>query len=181
LLPYTTLQHIEIVFQGTYWNSFDAALRMLNPVFREFREAGVGIRLLHWAKNEYVELIDISQVFDDPVDADFAEYYDFTSRQNVFTDERERDLFDTFLVIKASDHATDGAHEKMMRMYSPLEARTGAIRVWLFEHYEMYKFLARNGESFAAIEDMLRDVQNMSPKEREMKRRFFSMVLDHYS
>jgi hypothetical protein len=178
-LKYDSLQHIRVTLPPL-GNRFDIVARILNPVVRELRAAGLKVAFEQHSYEENDQVLDLSAIFDAPSDGDYAEYYQTTQRKSVFTDEPERNMFDTWKIIDAGAHAVSGTGNGMVDAYTPETAKVGFMRVWMCEHYEIHKFMKRDRKRFRVVQEMVEEFRSLTIEERELRRRVYPNIMDHF-
>lgn len=178
LSRYPTLKHVHFEVTNRY-GRFDALARMLNPIVRELRDIGKKVTLAQQHFTDHVEYSDLSSIFDDPTDKDYAEYYQITQRDSVFKDDPNRDIFDTWEVIDVGHHACQDMGENIVNAFMPTDSNIGFMRVWLAEHHEMCKFMARDFEIYKTVDALVMEYKQLSAEERSLRRRFYPRILAH--
>lgn len=176
LKQYDTLQQIQVTI-ADLGSRFDCMTRLLNPAIHELKDAGIKVafKVSNWNN----ERLDLSSIFDAPSDEDFAEYYQVSQRNSVFRNDRYRDTFDTWQVIDSGRHNSSTFGDGMTNKYSPADGKLGFMRVWLFEHHEMHKFLSREYELYKVVDEMAQGIKHLSDDERALRRRFYPRLLEH--
>jgi hypothetical protein len=178
LLRYETLQHIRFIIPQL-GDRFDTAARILNPIVRELRATGVKVTFEYKYRVETDLDLNESRIFDEPSDDDFAEYYQVTQRRSVFVDNPERDLFETWKIIDSGKHQSSAASE-MPDAFLAESGKFGFMRVWLHEHYEMHKLHKRDRELLRTVEKMVEEFRLLPSEERDMRRRLYSKIMEHF-
>jgi hypothetical protein len=161
------------------YGRFDALARLLNPIVRELRDVGKKVTFAQGQISDQVEYLNLSHIFDDPTDDDYAEYYQITQRKSVFKDNPDRDIFDTWEVIDSGHHAYQIMDDNMVNTFMPADGKFGFMRVWLAEHHEICNFMAREYEMYNTVDGMVSEYKQMSAEERSLRRRFYPRILAH--
>ena len=170
-LQYTTLKSIEVTI-ANLTGRLDTMARILNPLVREFRDAGIKFTFVQPALHDADQRVKLSHIFDDPSDEDYAEYYNITQRPTVFNDDPHRDVFDTWAVIEAGGHGEINVH-------MPISDNLGAMRVWLYEHYDMSKFVSRDYKTYKALGEMVQEFRHLSPEAQQLRQMFYPKMLEY--
>jgi hypothetical protein len=181
-LQYSTLQQVRFVV-SPLGHAFDTVVRIINPVVREFQAAGVKVILQQYTqktRDTAAEELDLSNIFEVPSDEDLAAYFARTQRKSTFVDDPERDTFDTWKIIDSGAHAISTIGNDMVDAYVAETEKREFMRVWMHEHYEMYKFLKRDHELFRMVGDMVREFRSLDPEERDLRWRLYPRIMSHF-
>jgi hypothetical protein len=149
----------------------DQLLRLINPFIRQIKAAGVKVTVSvvyeEWGVEP--ETKDITSSFDEPSDEDFAKYYAVTNRPPVFKYYEHADPLDAWWSWS----------KEVDKDFSVTPADTVEYRrVWLSEHYEVYKYYQKNRRLTDEFSGMKAEIQWLAGEALAIRRKYYGKLLE---
>jgi hypothetical protein len=148
----------------------DQLLRLLSPFVRQLKAKGIKVVIITVGIWGAQVSKDVSEFFDSPSEEDYRRFEESTGRSGVFELDDESDPVAAWWTW---------SKEKEFDLYDAETVDPGFVRVWLHQHYQVYRFYQRHKTLLEELERIKAEVEWQDAQTRTIRRENYARVVDY--